>query len=480
MSSATQSFDSWTSTWSFYRNWPVRRRWLRFFTLASLVVMVMAIRQGYLANHRTTFFGGIALAVAVAAAWLRAETRLVSRIGWPVWQRAAAACLALALVESGYHAGDRIATPQGSKHGSELLPQVVTYAEAQGDAHAFAKWWQAYTSEWHRHANLIEIRETNGPVPYRLRPNSSRPFFRGQIAVNSLGLCDREVSREKPKRYRIVVMGSSHTQCPPIEAGDETWPAKLERCIHERLPAGCDVEVLNAGAAGYTIEHNLHRLQEVVLPLKPDMIITYFGYNEFSRFREDFRLPAIPPQPRSRPSTLVGHVEWRFSQWLAKQGPQAEPLTETAALRPRLQNCGLAQVYREYQRLAQQHGVKLVVCNFCMAVNERSPQTAVNFYAQGFPDVHYMIAANRLNSALLPEVFSQSADCRSIDVQENLDGEWEHDYLDLVHLSEVGKKQLAENVYRGISDLLQTSLPSETSPQPSRIAVQRETDDRPL
>lgn len=109
-------------------------------------------------------------------------------------------------------------------------------------------------------------------MPYVFKPNTSRPFLHGTIRVNSLGLSDREVSLEKNGKFRIVVMGSSHTQCPPIEAGDTPWPEKLEQLIHDRVPEGQEIEVLNAGAAAYTIEHNLHRLKTVVLPLNPDIV----------------------------------------------------------------------------------------------------------------------------------------------------------------------------------------------------------------
>ncbi|MFO0916708.1 MAG: hypothetical protein U0872_00125 [Planctomycetaceae bacterium] len=465
-------------TWSLYHGWPVRQRWMRFAACLVGLANVLWIRHGYLTNDGVMFFAGLATSVAMAAAWLHGETGSVARLGWQIWQRGAAGCLALTLLEGSYFLHQTFWNRADGTRDSAQVPAVMTYAEAQGDPHAFSQWWQAYVREWSRNADQIEERVVNGPVPYRFRPNTSRPFFQGQIQVNSLGLCDREVPLDKGNRYRIVVMGSSHTQCPPIAADDEPWPTKLERCLRSRLPAGREIEVLNAGAAGYTIEHNLHRLRDVVLPLKPDLIITYFGYNEFHQFQHEFRLPAIPPLPRSRPSTLLSHAEWRFHQWIVRQGTAPESLSDLDSLQPRLVQSRLANVYREYQRVAQEQGIPLVVCNFCMAVNEQSPDEAVRFYEQGFPDVQYMIQANRLNSAMLPAVFADAGGSRLIDVQPHLDGAWEQHYLDLVHLSEVGKQQLAENVYEGIRDLLKPALLPET-PAPARQLANEDVENRP-
>jgi lysophospholipase L1-like esterase len=301
-------------------------------------------------------------------------------------------------------------------------------------------------------------------VPYVLKPNTSRPFLHGQIRVNSLGLCDREVPLDKGTHYRIVVLGSSHTQCPPVEATDTPWPAKLERLIRARIASDREIEVLNAGAAAYTIEHNLHRLKDVVLPLKPDMIITYFGYNEFEAFRKEFPLPKIPTRPRPRASILIGKVDQRFHNWLAEQSPDPPPLGDDVLLSPRLAQCRMADAYREYVEIARREGIQLVVCNFNMAVDEQSPQDVIRFYGQAFPNVRYMIEANRLNTAMLKQVIPPETGARLIDVQSDLNGCWDHEYLDLVHLSETGKETLAENVLRGIADLLPRQRSSEPLP----------------
>lgn len=445
------------------------------FAAAGLLV---GVRSGYIENQAWLFFGGFGLILCVTAGWLRRETGRVKFVGWMVWQRCAAALLMFAILEAGYRIPEILTlSPKGQPDSNSV--RVVTYTEAQGDPHAFSAWWDRYSSEWHRHAELIQTFTPGGPVPYVFKPQTSRPFLHGTVSVNSLGLCDREIPLEKGDRFRIVVMGSSHTQCPPIEATDTPWPAKLEQMIRERVATDREIEVLNAGAAGYTLENNLHRLTEAVLPLKPDMIITYFGYNEFERFREDFRLPMTPPKPQPRASNLLGKLDWRFAKWRAEFGSAAEPLDDMAALGPRLTRCRLALAYQEYLRIARERGIPLVVCNFNMAVDDQSPAEVIRFYEQGFPNVKFMIAANRLNTAMLPLIIRPNSGARSIDVQEGLDGDWDGPYVDLVHLSESGKARLAENVLSGILDLLPRSTTLPVTP-PARPQLADDPDTKTL
>lgn len=445
----------------------------------GFVGCALLIKSGYVRNVPLYFFGGLGAVVALVAQWLRYEGQGPGTIGWMAWQRCAAACLMLSIVEAGYGVSRAIpgSTGNAARSGRRSSLKPVGFEQAKGDPHAFSEWWNVCLDEWNQDVERIWTMTPNQPVPYLLKPNTSRPFFRGTVSVNSLGLVDREVPFDKGDKFRIVVMGSSHVQCPPIEATDVPWPARLEQLIHERLPDGREIEVLNAGAVAYSMQNNLHRLEHVVLPLKPDMIITYFGYNEFNWYEKDFRLPRVPPPPKKRASKLIGKVEWRWGKWRAGIRSRAEPLDDLDSLSDRLVQCRTARVYEEYFRICREHGIQLVVCNFNMAVDEKSPAEVVAFYEQGFPNVHNVIQANRLNTALLPLIATPESGVRHVDVQEGLDGVWKDNYQDLVHLDEPGRQIMAENLYRGIVDLLPRKEPSpSSSPRPGRVAGRPESE----
>jgi hypothetical protein len=98
-----------------------------------------------------------------------------------------------------------------------------------------------------------------------------------------------------------------------------------------------------------------------------------------------------------------------------------------------------------------------------MAVDHRSPNDVIDFYASAYPNAKFLIEANRLNSAMLPLVIRPESGARLIDVQEGLNGVWGDQFLDLVHPADAGNARLAENVFRGIVDLLPAPSPHPRS-----------------
>ena len=96
---------------------------------------------------------------------------------------------------------------------------------------------------------------------------------------NSLGFRGREIAIAKPDNtYRIVTLGGSTTYSSGVDDFELSYPGLLEAYLRE---SGFDaVEVINAGASGYTSHQNLINMQFRVLPLLPDLIIVYQGFND--------------------------------------------------------------------------------------------------------------------------------------------------------------------------------------------------------
>ncbi|MDP8254568.1 MAG: SGNH/GDSL hydrolase family protein [Candidatus Alcyoniella australis] len=101
------------------------------------------------------------------------------------------------------------------------------------------------------------------------------------IQINSLGMRDRERSMAKqPGAFRIVCVGDSHTMGLGVER-EEAFPARLE---HEFALAGHpEVEVWNAGVAGYNMFDYPPYLEKRILPLKPDLIVLQVCGNDAQR-----------------------------------------------------------------------------------------------------------------------------------------------------------------------------------------------------
>ena len=107
-------------------------------------------------------------------------------------------------------------------------------------------------------------------------------FHRGENRHNHLGFRGDDVSAEKPEdTFRIVAVGGSTTYSVHVEDYRDSYPNLLNDYLHN---AGFDsVEVINAGVAGYSSYDNLISISFRVLPLEPDLIIIYQGFNDIDK-----------------------------------------------------------------------------------------------------------------------------------------------------------------------------------------------------
>jgi lysophospholipase L1-like esterase len=94
-----------------------------------------------------------------------------------------------------------------------------------------------------------------------------------QVAKNSLGYRERELTPKDPHRYRIVVVGDSFTYGQGIEA-----PERFSNLIEALL--GARYEVLNFGIPGHDMPQHLQVLDQV-LTLQPDFVLLQLFINDF-------------------------------------------------------------------------------------------------------------------------------------------------------------------------------------------------------
>lgn len=118
-------------------------------------------------------------------------------------------------------------------------------------------------------------------VVYELKPGLRGSFRQRPVSISSLGLRDREYTREKPQgTFRIVGVGDS------VMFGwgvleEETFLAVLERWL-EDLPSPPDrYEVLNFAAPGYNTAIEVALLEQKALPLQPDLLIIHHVSNDW-------------------------------------------------------------------------------------------------------------------------------------------------------------------------------------------------------
>jgi len=336
--------------------------------------------------------------------------------------------------------------------------QYYLFETAHKHPAIFGRWWNYYLTQWKQAEKKLYEPDPDPVLTYRLRPNSHARLVRSSISINSKGFRGREIPAEKGDTYRIVALGESTTFGVTLNAEDRPWPVLLEQMIRERLKPRRPVEVINAGIPGYRIDQNLHRLPTDILPLKPDMIISYHGINAFNMLRD--AVPSLPgarsPAYKERPLRLLADAEYRLKLLRFQHRQPPKHVLRPAKLLAPLAT-PYAQYYRELIQTAQTNHIRLALANYALAVNERSPRALVEFYQIGYPIAPWQIEANRVHSTIVQSLAEQHPEVCFVDTHPQLDGE--HDkFIDLVHFAPAGDRQLAENMFRALRPVLEADL----------------------
>jgi lysophospholipase L1-like esterase len=345
----------------------------------------------------------------------------------------------------------------------QVIPSPVTrpysYETFSRDPGAYARWWRYYQQQLGVMYRTICVPDPNGQVQFLLRSNVPVRLCDNRFAMNNFGFRGRDIQTRKGNTYRIVALGESTTFGITVAKDGRPWPEWLETIIRDQLQPDRPVEVINAGVPSFTLAENLHRLRTQILPLQPDLIISYHGYNEFGNL--DAALPPVrsrvpPPRFPQRPLKLLATAEYRLQ--LIKYARLLAPQATLNAPRPTdpLQT-KYADHYRELIQLCRRSGVRLVLATYSMAVNEASAKDVRAFYHRISPLLKRKMKANVAHTRLVQELARQNPDVCLVDTQPALDGQNDY-YIDLMHFTPEGKELLAETIFSGIKDTLAQEL----------------------
>lgn len=130
------------------------------------------------------------------------------------------------------------------------------------------------------------------PLPFRVRgdhivlpvhqsytishPDAVRMDRVTHVVKNSLGFRGPEPPRDWSKRFTVLTIGGSTTECRFLSDGN-TWTDQLTRRVTAVRP---DVWINNAGFEGHSTFGHLVLLREFVISMRPKMAIFLTGYND--------------------------------------------------------------------------------------------------------------------------------------------------------------------------------------------------------
>jgi len=137
----------------------------------------------------------------------------------------------------------------------------------------------------------------------------------------------RPTPTPEKKKFRVVFVGGS-----AMEISARRAVRDLQETLNEK---GCRVEVINAGRSAYVSGQEVVMTLMELLPLRPDLIIVFDGYNDISRVEEG-EAPGTPEYTRAMEASfqagldiyqsLLNDVAQRsFLVQLFKMGRRAPP-----------------------------------------------------------------------------------------------------------------------------------------------------------
>jgi len=126
-----------------------------------------------------------------------------------------------------------------------------------------------------------------------------------EVSYNSLGLLGPEIGRDKtPGKLRVLALGDSFTEAAQVPA--ET---RFTTLLQNGLAAEGQVEVLNAGVAGYQTDQEVLAYETRWRDLRPDVVLLFlFIGNDVMGNATDQRQPGVGPRTKPRFHLIAGEL----------------------------------------------------------------------------------------------------------------------------------------------------------------------------
>lgn len=426
-------------------------RMVRLLATMTLLSGLAFVIFGYRADATLLFHGGLLL----AAGGLASLSLYASRRHWgsAVFVANTIICLFLALAVS-----EGIWSLLGDEESGANAGFGYVYGDPDsGSPEEVRSKRQAMSELFSRRQLPMMAEDPRGLNPFVLRPGTFSIQGSPVVHINALGFRGPEIERDKGPHYRIVALGESTTYGATIGPEERPWPELLESLIRSELACDAPIQVVNGGVPAWNLWNQLNRLDIDILPLRPDLIITYHGQNGFHLILD--ALPPVlvknAPLPPPRPSKLLERAERALRlRWFSRRYAAARRLAD-AALDTDPLGSEFAALYRRLVDAVRPSGIRLALCTFNMSVNQKSPDEVIRFYEAVFPDVRARIVANRLHSRMIREI-ERAPGVFVVDTSAELDGAYQDAYRDLVHFNQRGRNRLARNILNGLRDHLRT------------------------
>jgi lysophospholipase L1-like esterase len=431
----------------------LRKWWQRWFFVWSFLGSIIWLIGAYLQNTRLAFYAADLLCVSLlilCKRWLRLRT-----FGIQAANTLILILIVVPIVSFIRSPSDEPDVPP------RLEDKPYSYEAARKDPAVRARWLRYLNAQTPGFFRAIFVNGGDGMEG--LRSNVTTTFVQSRISINSKGFRGKEISDDKGNAYRIVALGESTTFGITMAADEKPWPEILEQMIRERLKLSRPVEVINAGTPILSLKNNLARLPRQILPLKPDMIISYHGHNGLQ-----FIYNGLPPiQGKQAPNyversiKLLADLEYNFKVAEYRKRYALNSVPQPAYVSSPMET-EYARLYRELINVAQTNNIRLVLATYSMAVNDQSKSEVLDFYRMIAPGLEWKIKALAIHNGIIEQLARENPDICFVDTRPVLDGHDEFFY-DFMHLTAEGKQRMAEIFFDGIKNVLEAEIGTTNS-----------------
>ena len=213
---------------------------------------------------------------------------------------------------------------------------------------------------------VVRYRELLQPDPllfWTLRPDA---VLDGTRWTNGLGLRDSEIEPRREGELRILALGESSTFGDGVRVED-----RYTEVLARQLPrlAGRALQTINAGVPGHSLFQGVAYLRQRGLMLQPDVVLLYFGYNDFLKVsyraaREGVASGLSDRELYERRRRPLARALWTLERSSALARLALESGREGQVVRGRgvrVPEQDRRQLLRELRQLCAEEGLQLVV-----------------------------------------------------------------------------------------------------------------------
>jgi len=341
--------------------------------------------------------------------------------------------------------------------------EAYSFRDAKGDPAAFQAWWAFFAQQWMHGARFgLELKDPEGRLPFLQKPDSRGRFFDAEIHINNHGFRGPDFPADKADgEFRVFALGDSATFGTLTSPDQRAWPEVLQHLVEERLSCHGFVRVVNAGSVAYSLANSVERLRRFIVPLKPDMVITYQGFNNLTLVDPEMALMPTPPDWRPRGSMLIAEAFYRTH--LLRYGKRMQAFQKPPASIKYSDTYD--KLYGEIIDMGAANGFTPVLGTMSLVVNQQSPQEVIDFYGRTFVPISRILPAIAEHNRIVEKV-ARRRSVAFVDTQPALSGKWnDNDFIDIIHFTQKGSNILAQTVFDRIAPLLEANPSLRCAPR---------------